>query len=139
MSHEERILAGIPDHALMVHFKVVEAEEGEHGNIKADPNKKREFFPARKEAVALNAAGELRPRFEYRQPEVSDAISAEEEARVKARFEAKNKGDVSLLVMTERILAACRNCVNALKWQGAVWSILMNSARRWSIRARPIR
>lgn len=108
LSHEERILAGIPDHALMVHFKVVEAEEGEHGNIKADPNKKREFFPARKEPVALNAAGELEIRFEYRQPEVSDAISAEEEARVKARFEAKNKGDVSLLVMTERILAACR-------------------------------
>lgn len=108
LSHEERILAGIPDHALMVHFKVVEAEEGEHGNIKADPNKKREFFPARKEPVALNAAGELEIRFEYRQPEESDAISAEEEARVKARFEAKNKGDVSLLVMTERILAACR-------------------------------
>ncbi len=108
LSHEERILAGIPDHALMVHFKVVEAEEGEHGNIKADPNKKREFFPARKEPVALNTAGELEIRFEYRQPEESDAISAEEEARVKARFEAKNKGDVSLLVMTERILAACR-------------------------------
>lgn len=118
LSHEERILAGIPDHALMVHFKVVEAEEGEHGNIKADPNKKREFFPARQEPVALNAAGELEIRFEYRQPEVSDAISAEEEARVKARFEAKNKGDVSLLVMTERILAACRElrqCFEAVR------------------------
>lgn len=118
LSHEERILAGIPDHALMVHFKVVEAEEGEHGNIKADPNKKREFFPARKEPVALNAAGELEIRFEYRQPEESDAISAEEEARVKARFEAKNKGDVSLLVMTERILAACRElrqCFEAVR------------------------
>lgn len=118
LSHEERILAGIPDHALMVHFKVVEAEEGEHGNIKADPNKKREFFPARKEPVALNAAGELEIRFEYRQPEESDAISAEEEARVKARFDAKNKGDVSLLVMTERILAACRElrqCFEAVR------------------------
>ncbi len=118
LSHEERILAGIPDHALMVHFKVVEAEEGEHGNIKADPNKKREFFPARKDPVALNAAGELEIRFEYRQPEESDAISAEEEARVKARFDAKNKGDVSLLVMTERILAACRElrqCFEAVR------------------------
>lgn len=118
LSHEERILAGIPDHALMVHFKVVEAEEGEHGNIKADPNKKREFFPARKEPVALNAAGELEIRFEYRQPEESDAISAEEEALVKARFEAKNKGDVSLLVMTERILAACRELHRSIEVAG---------------------
>lgn len=118
LSYEERILAGIPDHALMVHFKVVEAEEGEHGNIKADPNKKREFFPARKEPVALNAAGELEIRFEYRQPEESDAISAEEEARVKARFEAKNKGDVSLLVMTERILAACRELRQSIEVAG---------------------
>lgn len=118
LSHEERILAGIPDHALMVHFKVVEAEEGEHGNIKADPNKKREFFPARQEPVALNAAGELEIRFEYRQPEESDAISAEEEALVKARFEAKNKGDVSLLVMTERILAACRELHQSIEMAG---------------------
>ena len=39
MNPEERILAGIPDRALPVHFKIVDAEEGEHGNIKTDPNK----------------------------------------------------------------------------------------------------
>lgn len=114
VSREERILAGIPDHALPVHFKVVEAEEGEHGNIKADPGEKREFFLTGENPVALNAGGELEIRFEYRTGEEGDILSPEAETLVRNRYDSKNKGDTSLLVLTEKVISACHNLKQAL-------------------------
>ena len=118
MTPEERILAGVPEHALPVHFKVVEAEEGEHGNIKADSGKKREFFLAGQEPVALNATGELEVRFEYRLRGENDTVSAEKEKQVKDQFEAENKGDISLLVMTDELLSACDNLRQRMEADG---------------------
>lgn len=109
MGREEKILAGIPDTPLMVHFKVVDADEGEHGNIKADPNKKREFFLAAENPVQLDSNGELEIHFEFRQAEDSDKITPEDEALVKEAYSAKNKGDFPLLAITAKIIAACHD------------------------------
>ncbi len=55
----------VPD-GLRVHFRVVEATEGEHGNIKATDATKRYFIIHKEKPVETNAAGELTINFEYR-------------------------------------------------------------------------
>ena len=49
-----------------VHFRIVEAAEGEHGNIKAAEAQKRFFIIHSEKPVEINAAGELIVNFEYR-------------------------------------------------------------------------
>ena len=66
MSKEERVLNQIPDHPLKVHFRVVEATEGEHGNVKASEANKRFFILHTENPVALSETGELVVNFEYR-------------------------------------------------------------------------
>lgn len=66
MSKEERALNHIPDRALKVHFRVVEATEGEHGNIKASEANKRFFILHNEKPVTLTETGELVVHFEYR-------------------------------------------------------------------------
>ena len=51
---------------LKVHFRVVEATEGEHGNVKASEAGKRFFIIHFDNPVLLNEAGELVVNFEYR-------------------------------------------------------------------------
>ena len=51
---------------LRVHFRVVEATEGEHGNIKASEIGKRFFIIHSENPVAMNDAGELVVNFGYR-------------------------------------------------------------------------
>lgn len=58
--------AGGKEMPLKVHFRVVEATEGEHGNIKASDANKRFFMIHKEKPVALNEAGELVCNFEYR-------------------------------------------------------------------------
>lgn len=58
--------AGGKEMPLKVHFRVVEATEGEHGNVKASEQTKRFFIIHKERAVALNEAGELVCNFEYR-------------------------------------------------------------------------
>ncbi len=50
---------------LKVHFRIIEASEGEHGNIKAASDQKR-FFHIHKQAPILLENGELVIQFEYR-------------------------------------------------------------------------
>lgn len=52
--------------SLKVHFKVVEATEGEHGNVKASEQNKRFFILHKEKPVEFNDAGELVCNFEYR-------------------------------------------------------------------------
>lgn len=52
--------------SLKVHFKVVEATEGEHGNVKTSEQNKRFFILHKKKPVEFNGAGELVCKFEYR-------------------------------------------------------------------------
>lgn len=66
MSKGERVLNQIPDSPLKVHFRVVEATEGEHGNVKASEASKRFFILHSENPVALLETGELVVNFEYR-------------------------------------------------------------------------
>ena len=61
------ILLGAEDESpLKVHFRVVEATEGEHGNVKAAEANKRFFILHAENPVALTETGELVVNFEYR-------------------------------------------------------------------------
>jgi adenine-specific DNA-methyltransferase len=51
---------------LKVHFRVVEASEGEHGNVKASEANKRFFILHTENPVTLTENGELFVNFEYR-------------------------------------------------------------------------
>lgn len=51
---------------LKVHFKIVAATEGEHGNVKASEQSKRFFIIHQDKPVEFNEAGELVVNFEYR-------------------------------------------------------------------------
>jgi adenine-specific DNA-methyltransferase len=66
MSKEELELNLIPESPLKVHFRVAEAGEGEHGNIKASEANKRFFILHAENPVALTETGELVVNFEYR-------------------------------------------------------------------------
>jgi adenine-specific DNA-methyltransferase len=56
---------------LRVHFRLVEATEGEHGNIKPAEGKERVFILAPKDFISAEN-GELTIRFEYRSAAVAD-------------------------------------------------------------------
>jgi adenine-specific DNA-methyltransferase len=68
--------------ALKVHFKVKEATEGEHGNLKAGDQTRRFFIIHKDRPVTLDEAGELICHFEYRpDPEKSGQDSTWREKR----------------------------------------------------------
>jgi adenine-specific DNA-methyltransferase len=54
------------DQPLLVHFRLVDASEGEHGNVKASEATKRFFLLHDADPVGLNEKGELELRFKYR-------------------------------------------------------------------------
>lgn len=60
------LLGAEDDSPLKVHFRVVEATEGEHGNVKASEANKRFFILHAENPVALLETGELVVNFEYR-------------------------------------------------------------------------
>lgn len=61
------IMLGAEDGSpIKVHFRVVEATEGEHGNVKASEANKRFFILHAENPVALTETGELVVNFEYR-------------------------------------------------------------------------
>jgi len=66
MSAEERILNQIPDGPVKVHFRIVDASEGEHGNVKASEGQKRFFIIHEDAPLEVSATGELVVNFEYR-------------------------------------------------------------------------
>jgi adenine-specific DNA-methyltransferase len=66
MTEEERSLKRIPASPFRVHFRVVDATEGEHGNVKASEANKRFFILHAENPVALTGTGELVVNFEYR-------------------------------------------------------------------------
>jgi adenine-specific DNA-methyltransferase len=54
------------DQPLLVHFRLVDAAEGEHGNVKASDATRRFFLLHEADPVGFNDKGELELRFEYR-------------------------------------------------------------------------
>lgn len=87
-----------------VHFQIIDASEGEHGNIKAADNAKREFVLHTAQPVALNDANELIVNFEYRVLSSQDTLTKEQENQVKKEFGASNKGDLPNLYIASQIL-----------------------------------
>jgi len=84
------------DNPLRIHFKIVDATEGEHGNIKASNDQER-FFIIHEDLVAMEN-GELIIRFEYRfDPEQSGQSAKWQEKRrdeaVEKIFKAMDKMD----------------------------------------------
>jgi adenine-specific DNA-methyltransferase len=91
---------------LKVHMHLAQAQEGEHGNIKAAADQKREFIPLLTNPVALNELGELVLNFEYKVLPDGYPIDAATEAALKAAYEVKNKGDVPAHWMADVFLKA---------------------------------
>lgn len=110
-------LANQESSPLRVHFKIITASEGEHGNIKASDSSKRQFFLHQEQPVELNEQNELVINFEYRAATAKDALTKEQETQVKEEFDAKgaNKGDLPNLVMTSQIIHAAKNLADLPK------------------------
>ena len=66
---------GQANHPMRVHFRLVDAAEGEHGNVKAPEGKDRAFILAREDFISEEdgeQGRELSIRFEYRPATLSD-------------------------------------------------------------------
>lgn len=88
MDPHERILNGIPEGSHVVHFRLVDATEGEHGNVKASENDKRFFIIHRDQPINFNEQGELICNFEYRSD--PDKTGQEGGWREKRNFDSVN-------------------------------------------------
>jgi len=66
MTEADKTADMIPDKPLKVHFRIVDATEGEHGNIKGADDNKRFFILHDNQPVEFNKADELIINFEYK-------------------------------------------------------------------------
>ena len=108
-------LSSLPDQPMPVHFKIAEADEGEHGNIKADDKKKRGFYPAPEKIAELNDAGELVVYFEFRYETEEDRISDEDGKALDAKYKSSAKGNRHLLYLTDKVIEAVEALRSELK------------------------
>jgi adenine-specific DNA-methyltransferase len=74
--------AGEGQDPMRVRFKLVDAAEGEHGNVKAAEGKDRVFLLTAQDFIA-QVEGELELRFEYRPAMLDDWPAAEREGKTK--------------------------------------------------------
>ena len=98
---------------LKVHMHLAQAQEGEHGNIKAAADQKREFIPLLSNPVAFNEQGELVLNFEYKVLPEGYPIDAATEAALKTQYDFKNKGDVPAHWMADVFLRALQTLEKA--------------------------
>jgi adenine-specific DNA-methyltransferase len=89
------------DQPLLVHFRLVDAVEGEHGNVKASDATKRFFLLHEADPVGLNAKGELELRFEYRPDPDKPGRSQDGTWKEQRRSEAVTKLLAALAPLTE--------------------------------------
>ncbi len=89
MTVQERALQQIPEAPVKVHFRIAEATEGEHGNVKAQATDKRYFIIHSKEPVGVTEDGELVANFEYR-PDPEKGKTQERSWREKRNAEAQS-------------------------------------------------
>lgn len=94
---------GSSDSEKTVHFRIVDAQEGEHNNVKAD--QKREFIPYLTNPIEI-IDGALYVNFEYKVLASGYPIDESLEKTLKARYEATNKSDIPNLWMADIIIAA---------------------------------
>lgn len=105
MTNDEKVLNGIPETPLKVHFRIVDASEGEHGNVKESEEKKRFFVLYEDKPVEFNDSGELVVNFEYKSlPGGKNEVKPETEKALKEKFgKSLNKGDMPNLAMAVKI------------------------------------
>lgn len=108
MSDDERKLNLVPGKPLKIHFRIVDATEDEHGNVKAAEDKKRFFVLYEEKPVELDNAGELTVNFEYKPlPGGNNAVDTDTEKLLKELYgKGLNKGDAPNLNLTRKIIEA---------------------------------
>lgn len=105
--------------SLKVHMHLAQAQEGEHGNIKATADQKREFIPLLSNPVAFNDQGELVLNFEYKVLPEGYPIDAATEAALKTLYDFKNKGDAPAHWMADVFLKKLQTLKKAAPAQAA--------------------
>lgn len=140
MSDGEKVLNCIPEKPLKVHFRIVDASEGEHGNVKAAEDKKRFFILHEEEPVEFNETQELVINFEYKVlPGGKNTVDAEIEKALKKKFgKSLKKGDMPNLAIAEKVIKALGTTehteytenknINKNNSVSSVYSVLMNIA-----------
>lgn len=105
MPNDVKVLNGIPETPLKIHFRIVDASEGEHGNVKESEEKKRFFVLYEEKPVEFNDSGELVVNFEYKSlPGGKNEVNPETEKALKEKFgRSLNKGDMPNLAMALKI------------------------------------
>lgn len=93
---------------MRVHFRLVDAAEGEHGNVKAAEGKERQFILAPENSIA-EEAGELSLRFEYRPARVEDWPEAQ-----RAGKDKPPSRDALVAIAEQRVFAA--NELSLQRW-----------------------
>ena len=81
---------GLPE-KLPVHFRIKDATEGEHGNIKESDSSKRHFHLHPTDPFHFEENGELSIHFEYRPARDADSLSDERKEELK-KFHLKKDG-----------------------------------------------
>ncbi len=111
MPDGEKILHNIPKEPLKIHFRIVEASEGEHGNIKTAEDKKRFFVLHEDNPVEFNETQELVINFEYKAlPGGKNTVDTETEKALKEKFtKSLNKGDMPNLAIAEKVIEFLSN------------------------------
>lgn len=106
MSNHVKVLNGIPLTPLKIHFRIVDASEGEHGNVKESEEKKRFFVLYEEKPVEFNDSGELVVNFEYKSlPGGKNEVNPETEKALKEIFgRSLNKGDMPNLAMALNVI-----------------------------------
>ncbi|QEN03303.1 site-specific DNA-methyltransferase [Thiospirochaeta perfilievii] len=110
MSELERSSLSIPE-SLKVHFRIVDAAEGEHGNVKATEDKKRFFVLYDGSPVEFNEKQELVINFEYKTlPGGKNDVDAKTEKELKEIYgKGINKGDLPNLNIGKIVLDTLEN------------------------------
>lgn len=108
--------------SLKIHFRIVDASEGEHGNVKAAEDKKRFFILHEENPVEFNEAGELVINFEYKMlPGGTNDVDAEIEKALKEKYgKSLNKGDMPNLAIAEKVIEAVPGAEKAKEYLSAL-------------------
>lgn len=111
MSDGEKVLNRIPEKTLKVHFRIIDASEGEHGNVKAAEDKKRFFVLHEENPVEFKEADELVINFEYKAlPSGKNDVDADTEKVLKEKFgKSLNKGDMPNLAIANKVIEFLSN------------------------------
>jgi adenine-specific DNA-methyltransferase len=113
LSDGERLALQVPEQgSRKVHFRIVSATEGEHGNVKASDSTKRFFIIHTPKPVDMTEDGEVVVNYEYRPRSSEEELSKEKVAQIKARFGAKNDGDAWNLNIVAGIMDALGQLAN---------------------------